>query len=145
MDLAIELGVDQSRISKWETGSSVPKGQNREALKRTLRLPRDFFDMPEESRTSGSAGAERSAAKEIAEEVRRALAPEIKAAANRDAFPNDLFDAWQLAPANIKAVVRFLLTGKKEDLLALPDALRKYMAEGLSSVGVSPRKAESED
>lgn len=45
--LADKLGVDQSQITKWETGVHMPEGRHRKSLGELLDVPDDFFEMIE--------------------------------------------------------------------------------------------------
>jgi transcriptional regulator with XRE-family HTH domain len=44
-DLAAKLGVDQSRISKWETGANLPDDESKQILKTALEVDDAFFDL----------------------------------------------------------------------------------------------------
>lgn len=47
-DLASKMGVDRTRISRWETGESLPDSQSREDLKVLLEVDDGFFDLVED-------------------------------------------------------------------------------------------------
>ena len=152
-ELAAKLGVKPSAVSRWVNGIDFPDKERILDLANALGIePSDFV-------ADGRSEADQQRAKirtqldqqtpsekqmgefvfEILEE-NKSLRSEVAALKKTtDAIPTAVLETWPRADEKVKAVCLFLLTGRDEELKALPAAFRQSMQKGFSFLGLSPQ------
>lgn len=130
-ELAEKAGLSVGVVKQIEAGPKEGKFQSREAIAKALNCTVADLYAPVWAKKIPP----RSTAKEIAEEVRLVLMPEIASATRREEFeimrlkkeirrlknqikalPAEFWTAWSKAQSRVQAAFLFLVIGREEDL-----------------------------
>lgn len=151
--LAKAMGIDRTRVAKWESGANLPTGELKQTLLRVLKTTEEeLFAMPEFDNDDGARPWKELFSKQIADlkiEMANLKSPPgiyhpLQAEALVATIHPEIQAEWRAAakePWRLQ-VARFFLTGNPDHLnVHVPEELKRRLLEGLRFYRMSPDRA----
>jgi len=143
-DLAKAIGTDRTRVSRWESGESLPDGIYKAKLLATLEMTEpELFDLPD---NMGTADPPETVANMPVEQFTSLLANVsnkdtlelMRLKKKLESIPEEVLDSWREASTANKALCMFLLTGDGAYVDVLPLSAQSTLKTILRALGTKP-------